>query len=431
MKHSIFIERRKALADLFKKHNPAKKGVMVLFGSFEESRIPFRQDSTFYYFTGVKEPAAVCVIDLDGNTQLLLPHLPERAEWVSDALPTNQETATKLGFSSIKHLGEAFKGYSFSPFYDAKAFNTLLEIMRKQIAAGGAIATTYSSSPREQVEQKFFINRMAQEIPELKQNIIDITPAIIALRQKKAREEIELMYKAVDITMVAQQAAAMAIDIDKSEFEIAAAVEYVIREAGHRLAFPSIVATGHRSTILHAEPSSTRIKREDMVVVDIGAEVDYYCADLTRTYPASGSFSKRQRQVYDVVLKTQEYIADKAKPGMWINNKEHAEKSLHHLALSFLEKQGYGSYFSHGIGHYLGLDVHDVGNYQEPLQEGDVITIEPGIYIPSEKLGIRIEDNYWILKDGAMCLSEALPKQVDEIEDLMHQEFGDESSDEE
>jgi Xaa-Pro aminopeptidase len=121
------------------------------------------------------------------------------------------------------------------------------------------------------------------------------------------------------------------------------------------------------------------------------------------------------------VLATQEHVASLAKPGMWLKNKDKQDQSLHHLAVKFLAKHGYDKYFPHGIGHYLGLDVHDVGDYATPLQEGDVITIEPGIYIPAENIGIRIEDNYWITKDGAVCLSENLPKEIADIELYMEQ----------
>jgi Xaa-Pro aminopeptidase len=154
-------------------------------------------------------------------------------------------------------------------------------------------------------------------------------------------------------------------------------------------------------------------------VVDIGAEANYYCADLTRTYPVSGTFTSRQKEIYNLVLDTQDHIANIAKPGMWLFNKEKPEQSLHHLAYAFLEKKGYAKYFPHGLGHFLGLDVHDVGNRAEPLEEGDVFTIEPGIYIPAEKIGVRIEDDYWMAKDGVVCLSEELPKNADDIERMV------------
>jgi Xaa-Pro aminopeptidase len=125
------------------------------------------------------------------------------------------------------------------------------------------------------------------------------------------------------------------------------------------------------------------------------------------------------------VLETQEYIASLAKPGIWLSNKDKPEQSLNHLAKKYLTERGYGAYFPHGIGHFLGLDVHDVGDYSVPLREGDVITIEPGIYIPEENIGIRIEDDYWIVKDGVVCLSEFIPKRAEDIEAIVQQVYAD------
>jgi Xaa-Pro aminopeptidase len=131
----------------------------------------------------------------------------------------------------------------------------------------------------------------------------------------------------------------------------------------------------------------------------------------------------RQKELYQLVLDCQAYIAEIAKPGMWLNNKDKPEESLNHLAREFFKKKDLDQYFVHGIGHYLGLDTHDVGDYSKPLEEGNVITIEPGLYLPQENIGIRIEDNYWIVKSGAVCLSEALPKSVDQIENLTKETF--------
>ncbi|MBM3887011.1 M24 family metallopeptidase, partial [Candidatus Dependentiae bacterium] len=145
----------------------------------------------------------------------------------------------------------------------------------------------------------------------------------------------------------------------------------------------------------------------------------YYAADLTRTYPVNGKFTKRQREVYQAVLETQLYVESIARPGMYLKNPKKPEESLHHLAVDYLKDLGYAEFFVHGIGHYLGLDVHDVGDYSEPLEAGDVFTIEPGIYIPRESLGVRIEDDYVMSDEGAVCLSFELPKEADEIEEMM------------
>ena len=251
--------------------------------------------------------------------------------------------------------------------------------------------------------------------------MVDISPLIAAARRRKDVGEVEHIYRAIEITELAHDSAIQAIKDGALESEVQASLEYMIIASHARTSFPSIVASGKNSTILHYNENSGTMRNGDLVVVDIGAEFNNYCADLTRTYPVSGTFSKRQKELYNIVLQTQEHIALLAKPGMWLKNKDNVDKSLHHLAVKFLAKHGYDKYFPHGIGHFLGLDVHDVGDYSVPLQEGDVITIEPGIYIAQERIGIRIEDNYWITKDGAVCLSENLPKEADDIEHYMQQ----------
>ena len=258
-------------------------------------------------------------------------------------------------------------------------------------------------------------------IPNLSASIIDISSIIAQSRRRKDVSEIEQLYRAVEITELAHEAAVQALKDRVTENEIQASLEYIMTVSQARPSFPSIVAGGRNSTILHYHQNSGTLKNGDVVVVDIGAEYNNYCADLTRTYPVSGTFTKRQKELYQIVLDTQEYIASLAKPGMWLKNKDKVEKSLHHLAVKFLAQRGYDKYFPHGIGHFLGLDVHDVGDYSVPLHEGDVITIEPGIYISEEGIGIRIEDDYWITKDGAVCLSENLPKEVKDIEKMVQE----------
>ena len=209
------------------------------------------------------------------------------------------------------------------------------------------------------------------------------------------------------------------------ECEVQASLEYMMTGAGSRPAFPSIVATGKNATILHYMENNASLQDGQLVVVDIGSVFEGYCSDLTRTYPVSGKFTPRQKELYNLVLDVQKYIADLAKPGMYLRNNNHPDQSLHHLAENYFKKYGYDQYFIHGIGHFLVLDVHDVGAYDQPLQPGDVITIEPGIYLPEESIGVRIEDDYWIVEDGVVCLSEEIPKDADQVESLVRESIAD------
>ncbi len=415
-----FLSRRQHLIEKIKAQHPhITKGCVLVISNFECERLEFRAESSFYYLTGIQEPAAFLLIDLDGKTDLYLPsYATKRAEWIANPLILESVLPADMGIEKLLPLGETVKGYSFPLLFSQGSVKNLIERMNSYINAGGTVFTLKDEKPTHYVEQKVTLERLISVVPKLGEHLVDISPLVAHMRRKKSHDEIELMYKAVEVTVVAQEGAAASLEESSKEYEIQAGIEYIFRESGARPAFPTIVATGSNSVILHYTPSGRAMRNGELVLVDIGAEVGMYCADITRTYPVSGAFTKRQKEVYQAVLDTQEYVASLAAPGYWIRNDAQKDKSLHHLALSFLEKKGYGRYFAHNIGHFLGLDVHDVGDINQPLEQGDVITIEPGIYIPEEKLGIRIEDDYWIIKDGCICLSQDLPKDIDSIEAL-------------
>jgi Xaa-Pro aminopeptidase len=222
------------------------------------------------------------------------------------------------------------------------------------------------------------------------------------------------------ITTVAHGAAARALRPGLREYELQAVIEAEFLRQGALLsAFPSIIGGGVKSTVLHYVGNNRVLEAEDLVVVDIGAEYQYYAADLTRTYPVGGKYSARQREIYELVLEAQQYAAEIAKPGMFLRNIATKEQSLQWLVVEFFKKHKLEKYFPHGLGHYIGLDVHDVGSFMEELQPGDVITIEPGLYLRDEEIGVRIEDDYLVTATGVTCLSAALPKKILDIESIM------------
>lgn len=425
---SIYKLRAKDLLGMLAQEYPKTQGAVVLFAGFEGHAAPFNQESSFFYFTGITEPGAIAVFNLNGKSTLYVPnHGATRAAWVHTPVALTQENAKKLGFDTITTLGQPLPGYQLYPFSDLKYYDALTADLKSLINSGGKIFTLMPDNASEYVEQRWMIERLNHVMPQLKASCIDISEFASLMRRKKDMGEIEKMYKAVEITVLAQGAAAQAITEGIRECEVQASLEYMFTGSQAQIAFPSIVASGKNSTVLHYHVNGDELKNGQLVVVDIGARYQHYCADLTRTYPVSGTFTKRQKEIYNIVLECQEYIAGLAKPGMWLNNKEKPEQSLHHLAKKFFDQRGYGKYFIHGIGHFLGMDVHDVGDVSQPLQDGDVFTIEPGLYIPEEQIGIRIEDNYWMVKDGVVCLSEALPKRAEDIEKFM-QEIEDEES---
>jgi Xaa-Pro aminopeptidase len=227
--------------------------------------------------------------------------------------------------------------------------------------------------------------------------------------------------RAIDITAEAQREAMRAVSPGMFEYEIEAIIEYTFRRNGaERVGFPSIVGSGPNSVTLHYDKNRRQTEAGDLVVMDIGAEWGYYTADVTRTVPVSGRFTTRQRTVYDIVLGAQQAAIDAVKPGVTI-------AELTRIAQQYMEtnsgdvcgSESCRRYFLHGLSHWLGMDVHDVGDYARPLEPGMVLTIEPGIYIASEQIGVRIEDDILVTATGHEILSGAAPRTADEIETAM------------
>jgi Xaa-Pro aminopeptidase len=407
----IYHKRRQNLIEQIKSQYQ-ESGLIVLFGAFERDAAAFLQESNFYYLTGINEAGAVLVANLDHEANLWIADTAGlRSKWVTGAL--SLEMASKLGFNEIKYLGKQISGYEPNLFIKQENYANLIQIVDQAIASGNKIFTV----KQNKLEQTFILDQLAKFIPGLNQALVDVSDLIAELRRYKSEIEIDHICQAIDITGMAHEAAAKTIAAGMMECEVQAAIEYLFIAAGSSTAFPSIVGSGQNSTIMHYFQNDAKLEKDDLVVVDIGARYKNYCADITRTYPVSGKFNKRQREIYELVLETQAYIAELAAPGFWLANSDQPDKSLLHLAREFMqERGGYDKYFTHGIGHYLGLDVHDVGSRVLPLQEGDIITIEPGIYIPAEKLGVRIEDNYLVTAKGVICLSEQIEKSVEQIE---------------
>jgi Xaa-Pro aminopeptidase len=242
------------------------------------------------------------------------------------------------------------------------------------------------------------------------------------MRVVKDETELAALRKAIHITTEAHKAAMRAVRPGVYEYQIEATIEFTFRNLGaDRVGFPSIVGSGPNTTILHYDVNRRRVQEGDLVLADIGAEWGQYTADVTRTFPVSGRFSDRQKDIYNLVLGTQLAVIDAIKPGVTIRDLSMIARnymSAHSGALCGM--QDCSQYFIHGLGHWLGMRVHDVGDYTMPLQPGMVFTLEPGIYIPGEELGVRIEDDVLVTETGCEVLSVNAPKTVEEIESLMN-----------
>jgi len=346
-----------------------KGNVLVLRAAPEQELVEYQQEKNFYYLTGFDEPNAILLLDASSEPSQEFLFLPERK-------PAQERwTGPKLGPGA-----DAEKATGFAKVLSTSQFDAVLK------TASDRAKSVYG--------------------------LADVEKDIAYLRQVKSPTEIALLEKAIQITMKAQQAAAKTLAPGVMEYQVEAALEYEFRSNGaERPGFPSIVGSGPYSTILHYEKNERRIQAGDVVVVDIGAEYSGYSADVTRTYPSSGKFSTRQRELYQIVLDAQKAAIAKVKPGVKISD-------LHQAAMGHIRSKGYEKFFIHGTSHHIGLEVHDVGETSRPLEPNMVITVEPGIYIPEEEIGIRIEDDVLVTPTGYRVLSTS-PKEIAEIEALV------------
>ncbi|OQX86179.1 hypothetical protein B6D60_06675 [candidate division KSB1 bacterium 4484_87] len=263
------------------------------------------------------------------------------------------------------------------------------------------------------------LNKLVGQFPDVKIKAAEelTTP----FRRVKSQDEIELMQNAIDVTIEAQKEAMRSMKPGVFEHQIEAVIEFVFKYNGcEHLAFPSIVGAGPNSLNLHYNEGERKIASGDMVVIDVGCEYQHYCADITRTIPASGKFTSAQKKVYNAVLEANKAVIDALKPGMTFADMDEIVKTV------FL-KYGFEKFIRHSCSHRLGLDVHDVGSRNAPFKPGCVVTVEPGIYIPENSdlpkeywdIGVRIEDDVLITENGHQLLSEKLTKTIEGIEQLM------------
>ncbi len=246
----------------------------------------------------------------------------------------------------------------------------------------------------------------------------DLAAETAALRLVKDADEIARLRHAIDITTEAEREAIKAVKPGMYEYELEALIEYTFRRRGaERLGFPSIVGSGPNSTLLHYDTNRRQMEAGDLVVIDIGAEYGYYSGDVTRTLPVSGRFTDRQRAIYDLVLASQQAAIDSVRPGVDLKTLERVARSyMRAHSANLCGSATCDRYFVHGLSHWLGMDVHDVGRLSTPLQPGMVLTVEPGIYLPKEQLGVRIEDDVLVTPTGHEVLSAQAPKRPEELE---------------
>ena len=380
--------------------------ILLLEGNTEsergDTRNGFFQESSFLYLTGWQEPGALLLVapGSAGSYKeiLFLPDTDDaRTLWTGSGLSAGTPgIARTAGFRRVERR------------------STLEATLQQLLARHEGLLTMPGTSTDQRLRQMFPFRE-----PHSAQ------PLLASFRMVKSRAEIALLEEAVRITVEGQLRGWRSLQIASTEYEVAADVTHeFLRLGSERHAFAPIVASGPNACVLHYGKNRTPLRRGSLAILDIGAEVGGYTGDLTRTIPIGGRFSKRQRVLYEAVLAVQREVIRHLAPGTFLGRQ--VPGSLHHLAVELLRQMPLGpggkplsEYFPHGIGHHLGLDVHDLSDPMAPLQPGAVVTVEPGIYIPEEGIGIRIEDDVLVTDDGNRVLSAALPKEPGDVEALL------------
>ncbi len=372
-------------------------GVIVLFGrtdqEADESRSGFFQEPNFYYLTGWKYPGAMLLIDRHREILFVPEHSREREKW-SGPQPGVSDAAIQ-------------ESSGFALVVPPERFETELRVSLETESK----VYTVGESARSRLQAFAPLREVA-----------GAEGALAQLRMRKSPQEVVLLRHAADATVAAHLAAWKMVASGKLEYQVAAALVSVYLDLGcERSAYAPIVAAGPDSLYLHYNRGQRRMDAGELLLVDAGAECAGYAADVTRTIPVSGKFTRRQRELYDVVLGAQKAAIAAVRPGMTINSR--VPGSIYRVAYDYIDSHGkdlhgasLGKYFTHGVSHHVGLEVHDASDSTIPLEEGMVITVEPGIYIPEENIGIRIEDMLLVTKDGARLLTSALPREAGEIE---------------
>ncbi len=411
--------------------NELRGGVAILFAA-EEPVLdfdPYRQDSDFYYLTGWNEPGAALLIVGPAKEPESPSGRPAHVREYKEILFLPTRNLRLEQYTGAK-MDAATPDVAKITGVDAvEPMTSLATDLNKLIADDRGLANALWTQPNMKAAGSllgFTAATLGTGAPVPK----DVATLITPLREVKDAGEIELLKKASDASIAGQKAMMSSVKPGETERTIAGIMTAAWYKAGcERPSYAPIVGTGINSTVLHYSENSRTIEDGDVIVVDAACEYSMYASDITRTVPANGHFTARQREIYNVVLGAQKaaidaFVAGKSK----INDFYHRDPdTLDSVAFNYINTHGkdlhgqpLGKYWLHGLGHMVGIDVHDPAQYPAVLKPGMVFTIEPGVYIPEEKIGVRIECDFLVLPDGKLLdLDAGLPHTAEEVEAAM------------
>lgn len=433
MNKKEFSQRRKALAEQMGPNSIAILPSATMKTRNRDVDFPFRQDSDFYYLSGFEEPEAVLVI------------IPGREHGESILFCRERDPDKELWDGNIVGPERAVDDYCFD---DAFPISDIDDILPGMIEGTDKVFYAIGLDAQFDARVMEWVNVIRSKVRSGAHppgEFVALEHALHELRLFKSAAEIKVMHKAAEISAQAHVKAMQRCEAGLFEYHLESVIQSHCFDQGARFqAYPAIVGSGENACVLHYIENTKKLKNGDLVLIDAGCELENYASDITRTFPVSGQFSKEQAALYQIVLDAQYAAIEAVKPGNhWNHPHEAAVRVLTQGLINvgilkgelenLIENEAYKPYYMHRTGHWLGLDVHDVGEYKvggewRVLEPGMVMTVEPGLYISAKAqevdkkwrgIGIRIEDDVVVTKTGYKVLTDAVPKEIDEIEALM------------
>jgi len=418
----IFIQNRKRFVSKMQKNSIAIFISNDEFPSNGDALHDYKQNTELYWLLGIEQ---------EGSMVILFPDNPD---------PKFREVLVLVRPQELKEIwdGKRLRANEATTISGMKTIvwvDVLDGMLQQWVHLADAIYLDSNENDRKnnllRTSEYRFIDEMKARYPL--HTFLRAATIMKELRAVKTKEEVQVIQKAIDITEVAFRRLLKFIQPGVKEYEIEAEIYHsFLSQRATGVAYHSIIASGDNARTLHYTSNNNVCKEGELILMDFGAEYGGYCADLTRTVPVNGKFTKRQKEVYNACLHLHDYAKSILKPGISILNyteKVGEQASKQFLKIGLLSKsdiknedaenRAYRKYLYHGISHHLGLDVHDLGTRTAPISAGMVFTVEPGIYIKEEKMGVRIENNIWITKTGHQDLMKNIPIKADEIEALM------------
>jgi len=393
------------------------QSILVLFSGHEKTRTHddkylFSPNRNFYYLTGITKPNLVLMISKKAGVAtetLFLERANEIAAKWTGAVITADEAKELSGIGHYAFLDEWLDAFGASVRAADGQANVYLDLYRYAWDDETSLAEQFA----ERVQSKY---RAA--------TVQDAGPWLKELRMVKSPAEIEEIKKAIDLTDMALRRIWEHTSPGVMEYQLEAHLDFVAKSHGIReLPYIPIVAGGKNATVLHYSANNQKIEDGELVLIDLGMSSNYYASDITRTFPVNGKFTERQKQIYNLVLEAETKTIEAVRPGVTLQELNNITKRVLADGLKQLgliqDDAELAKYYYHGVAHHLGLDTHDIGERAAALKPGMVITVEPGLYIEEEAIGIRIEDDVLVTEQGFEILSSQIPKQVDEIEKII------------